>query len=165
MPDINEFTFWKASSVQNPKNCTYLTKVIVTDADSFNEMAHFDHVTAEYENCYRSNDTFLQSDVQSGDVDNDNAGNPDEWITKEDIFHLCVQGYGVSQIATEITSRHIKNPTAHAKANGINPPDNRKDAGEYYWGSSTISHIFTRQEYLGHTVNFKTYRKSYKQKK
>ena len=57
------------------------------------------------------------------------------------------------------------NPTAHAKANGINPPDNRKDAGEYYWGSSTISHILTRQEYLGHTVNFKTYRKSYKQKK
>lgn len=47
----------------------------------------------------------------------------------------------------------------------INPPDNRKDAGEYYWGSSTISHILTRQEYLGHTVNFKTYRKSYKQKK
>ena len=59
MPDINEFTFWKASCVQNPKNCTYPTKVIVTDADSFNEMAHFDHVTAEYENCYRSNYTFL----------------------------------------------------------------------------------------------------------
>ena len=85
-------------------------------------------------------------------------------VVKE-IFRLCVQGYGVSQIATAITSRHIMNPTAHAKANGINPPDNRKDAGEYYWGSSTISHILTRQEYLGHTVNFKTYRKSYKQKK
>ena len=68
MSDINEFTFWKAACVQNPKNCTYPTKVLVTDADSFNKMAHFDHVTAEYENCYRSNDTFLQSDVQSGDV-------------------------------------------------------------------------------------------------
>ena len=73
------------------------------------------------------------------------------WIIDEEaaevvreIFHLCVQGYGVSQIATAITSRHIMNPTAHAKANGINPPDNRKDAGEYYWGSSTISHILTR---------------------
>ncbi len=85
-------------------------------------------------------------------------------VVKE-IFHLCVQGYGVSQIATAITSRHIMNPTAHAKANGINPPDNRKDAGECYRGSSTISHILTRQEYLGHTVNFKTYRKSCKQKK
>ena len=53
MPDINEFTFWKASCVQNPKNCIYPTKVIVTDADSFNEMAHFDHVTAEYEKSVR----------------------------------------------------------------------------------------------------------------
>ena len=71
MSDINKFTVWKASCVQNPKNCIYATKVIVTDAGSFDEMAHFDHVTAEYENCYRSNDTFQQSDVQSGDVDND----------------------------------------------------------------------------------------------
>lgn len=30
---------------------------------SLNEMARFDHVNAEYENCYRSNDTFLQSEV------------------------------------------------------------------------------------------------------
>ena len=50
MPDINEFTFWKASCVQNPKNCIYPTKVIVTNAASFNEMAHFDHVSAEYKN-------------------------------------------------------------------------------------------------------------------
>lgn len=32
-------------------------------------------------------------------------------------------------------------------------------------GNSTISHMLSRPEYLGHTVNFKTYRKSYKQKK
>ena len=111
MPDINEFTFWKASCVQNPKNCTYPTKVIVTDADSFNEMAHFDHVTAEYENCYRSNDTFLQSDVQSGDVDNDNVGNPDDWITKEDIHQMFI---GVPHIISE-----SKN---HMKPKGSKPP-------------------------------------------
>ena len=82
-----------------------------------------------------------------------------------EVFSLCVQGYGVSQIAKEITKRHVMNPTAHAKSMGINPPDNRKDAGDYIWGSSTISHMLSRPEYLGHTVNFKTYRKSYKQKK
>ena len=111
MSDINEFTFWKAACVQNPKNCTYPTKVIVTDADSFNEMAHFDHVTAEYENCYRSNDTFLQSDVQSGDVDNDNVGNPDDWITKEDIHQMFI---GVPHIISE-----SKN---HMKPKGSKPP-------------------------------------------
>ena len=95
------------------------------------------------------------------------------WIVDEeaakvvrDIFRLCVQGYGVSQIANEISKRHIMNPTAHAKANGVSIPDNREDEdNRYKWRGSTISHLLSRQEYLGHTVNFKTYRKSYKQKK
>lgn len=82
-----------------------------------------------------------------------------------EIFRLCVKGYGVSQIAKEINNRHILNPTSHAKANGVNLPDNRESDNNYSWSGSTISHMLTRQEYLGHTVNFKTYRKSYKQKK
>lgn len=94
------------------------------------------------------------------------------WIVDEkaadvvrEIFRLCVQGYGISQIAKEISKRHIMNPTAHAKANNITIPDNRQYAGDYIWGDSTVSHMLSRPEYLGHTVNFKTYRKSYKQKK
>ena len=82
-----------------------------------------------------------------------------------EIFHLCVQGYGVSKIANIITAKHIMNPTAHAKALGIGVSDNRSTADDYKWGNSTISHMLTRQEYIGSTVNFKTYRKSYKQKK
>lgn len=96
-----------------------------------------------------------------------------QWIVDEEAaevvkeaFKLCVQGYGVSQIANELTKRHIMNPTAHAKANGVNIPDNRDySSGDYTWADSTISHMLSRQEYLGHTVNFKTYRKSFKQKK
>lgn len=95
------------------------------------------------------------------------------WIVDEEaakvvrgVFRLCVQGYGVSQIAKEITKQHIMNPTAHAKAKGISIPDNREDTDNCYsWRGSTISHLLSRREYLGHTVNFKTYRKSYKQKK
>lgn len=94
------------------------------------------------------------------------------WIVDEEaaavvkeIFHLCVQGYGVTQIANEITKRQILNPTAYAKANGRNISDNRDYAGDYIWGDSTISHMLSRPEYLGHTVNLKIYRKSYKQKK
>ncbi|HUM83084.1 MAG TPA: recombinase family protein [Lachnospiraceae bacterium] len=94
------------------------------------------------------------------------------WIIDEtaaevvrEIFHLCVQGYGVSKIANIITAKHIMNPTAHAKALGIGVSDNRSTADDYKWVNSTISHMLTRQEYIGSTVNFKTYRKSYKQKK
>ena len=71
----------------------------------------------------------------------------------------------VSQIAKEITKRHIMNPTAYAKHHGRTIPDNREFAGDYIWGNSTVSHMLSRPEYLGSTVNFKTYRKSYKQKK
>lgn len=80
-------------------------------------------------------------------------------------FHLCMDGYGPTQIAKEFMKRGYKNPTAHAKAMGFNPPDNRTDADDYTWDTSTIVHMLSRQEYLGHTVNFKTYRKSYKNKK
>ncbi|MGI6663828.1 MAG: DUF4368 domain-containing protein [Christensenellaceae bacterium] len=94
------------------------------------------------------------------------------WIVDEEAakvvreaFHLCMQGYGPSQIAKEFTNRRIMNPTAHARKNGINIPDNRGHDDDYVWRGSTIVHMLSRQEYLGHTVNFKTYRKSYKQKK
>ena len=94
------------------------------------------------------------------------------WLVDEEaaevvreIFRLCVQGYGVSEIAKEITKQHILNPTAYAKAGGRSVPDNRDSDDDYTWRGSTVSHILSRPEYLGHTVNFKTYRKSYKQKK
>ena len=94
------------------------------------------------------------------------------WIVDEEAakvvkeaFHLCMQGYGPTQIAKEFSKRKIMNPTAHAKANGVNIPDNRGHDDDYIWRGSTIVHMLSRQEYLGHTVNFKTYRKSYKQKK
>ena len=94
------------------------------------------------------------------------------WIVDEEaanvvreIFHLCVSGYGPQQIAREMMRRGYLNPTAYARANGRTTPDNRTVGDDYTWQNSTISHILTRMEYLGHTVNFKTYRKSYKNKK
>ena len=94
------------------------------------------------------------------------------WIIDEEaanvvreIFHLCVSGYGPQQIAKEMMRRGYMNPTAYARAHGRTTPDNRTVGDDYSWQNSTISHILTRMEYLGHTVNFKTYRKSYKNKK
>jgi len=43
--------------------------------------------------------------------------------------------------------------------------DTRTVSDDYWWQPATVALILARQEYLGHTVNFKTYRKSYKQKK
>lgn len=94
------------------------------------------------------------------------------WIVDEEaakvvkqIFRLCIQGYGITMIANQIGSQHILNPTAHAKYMGVNVPDNRVSTDDYKWCDRTISDILSRQEYLGRTVNFKTYRKSYKIKR
>ena len=94
------------------------------------------------------------------------------WIVDEpaakvvrEIFSLCVKGFGPTQIAKMLTERKVPTPTAHAKANGINIPAAPNCSDDTIWHDSTIVRMLSRQEYLGHTVNFKTYRKSYKQRK
>ncbi len=94
------------------------------------------------------------------------------WIVDEDaakvvreIFKLCMDGYGPTQIANILTERKIENPTAHAKRMGFNPPVRQFYDDPYLWRDTTVTHILERMEYIGHTVNFKTYRKSYKNKK
>ncbi len=93
------------------------------------------------------------------------------WIVDEtaaevvrDIFRLCVAGRGPSQIATELSRRQIPVPTAHLKEMGINMPA-RVPEDIYAWQSRTVADILLKMEYLGHTVNFKTKKKSYKSKK
>ena len=94
------------------------------------------------------------------------------WIVDEEaaavvreIFALCIKGYGVSQIANELTRRKIEIPTAHLVSLGIRENVVYTDNDAYLWEDSTVTRILQRQEYLGHTVNFKTHSKSYKCKK
>lgn len=38
------------------------------------------------------------------------------------------------------------------------------EAAPYRWRGTTVTYLLGRMEYMGHTVNFKTYKKSYKDK-
>lgn len=93
------------------------------------------------------------------------------WIVDEETavvkeaFQLCIQGYDPTQIARKFMEQYYMNPTAHSKSLGLNVPDSRIHADDGVWDTSTVVHILERMEYLGHTVNGKTYRKSYKNKK
>lgn len=100
-----------------------------------------------------------------------NPDNPNEWLVDEDaaavvkkIFNLCLEGYGTSQIAKLLQKEQILTPRAYWVTNGriggYEMPDN-----PYRWVADTISVMLAKPEYLGHTVNFKTYKKSYKSKK
>lgn len=96
-----------------------------------------------------------------------------QWIVDEDaapvvklIFDLCIKGYGPSQIADELKRRNINSPVAHLTKLGINTSAKAtKDSDDCYWNPATISSILSKQEYLGHTINCKTYSKSYKNHK
>ncbi len=80
------------------------------------------------------------------------------------IFRLCIEGYGPTQIAKILAEEKIPVPTAHLHSLGINTPARVPD-DIYAWQTRTVSDILQKHEYLGHTINFKTYKKSYKSKK
>jgi len=95
-----------------------------------------------------------------------------KWVVDEEaatvvkqIFKLCMQGYGVVEIANKLTAMRIPNPASHAIENGKRIPARPQSDDPCQWCISTIARILSKQEYLGHTVNFKTRRKSYKNKK
>ena len=79
------------------------------------------------------------------------------------IFHLCIDGYGPAQIARILTEEGIPTPTAYALSQGRD--NGHKNANLSRWGMETISGILEKPEYAGHTVNFRTHVKSYKNKK
>lgn len=81
-----------------------------------------------------------------------------------DIFKMCVAGKGPSQIAKVLSQRQIPVPTVYLHRIGINTPA-REPEDIYAWQSRTVADILLKMEYLGHTVNFKTQKKSYKSKK
>ena len=79
------------------------------------------------------------------------------------IYKLCIDGYGPTQIAKILTADEIPTPTAYAISQGRNPVN--KNANLKRWDGKTVSGILDKVEYCGHTVNFRTHKKSYKNKK
>lgn len=93
-----------------------------------------------------------------------------KWIVDEEaaevireIFKLCMAGFGPTQIARQLEERRIFVPTVHLRNKGINTPA-RPPENPYAWQARSVADILAKMEYLGHTVNFKTYKKSYKSK-
>ena len=80
------------------------------------------------------------------------------------LFAWCMEGYGPSQIAHKLKDAKVDCPTVHWAKMGRNAPAKTPD-DPYDWAPRTISGILERQEYLGHMVNFRTHRQSYKSKK
>lgn len=80
------------------------------------------------------------------------------------IFRDRLAGLGVTHIAAKLHDAKVDTPATHTLKMGfktsVKPPEN-----PYDWGCTQVGKILSRMEYLGHTVNFKAQRKSYKNKK
>lgn len=97
--------------------------------------------------------------------------NKERWIVEhigasivKEIFALCIKGYGPSQIARILTERGIDTPVIHFHKHKL-PTSLKLKEDSNIWCSKTVAQILENEQYLGHTINFKTYRKSYKSKK
>lgn len=96
---------------------------------------------------------------------------PKEWIVDDEaaqvvkkIFDLCMQGRGPSQIAAQLEKDKVLNPTAYKLREGVGTP-HASPENPYRWHESTVVAILERMEYIGATVNFKTYSNSIWDKK
>lgn len=94
-----------------------------------------------------------------------------KWIVDEKaaevvrrIFNMTMQGNGPYRIAKILESEKVDIPAYHQQKLGYGLYQSKNFEHPYRWCSSTIASILKKQEYLGHTVNFKT-RKHFKDKK
>ena len=70
------------------------------------------------------------------------------------IFKMCIEGHGPRQIARALNAEGVTTPSIRSRGTGL-----------AHWDHRSICDILERLEYVGHTVNFKTTKKSYKCKK
>jgi hypothetical protein len=81
------------------------------------------------------------------------------------IFQLTLNGYGVEQIADRLTRDLVLTPVYYWKSKGERRPAKPAERQPHHWNTTTLIKILTTQEYCGDIINFKTYTKSYKNKK
>lgn len=95
------------------------------------------------------------------------------WLVDEEaaavvrrIFRLAVEGHGPHTISKMLTAEKVESPGFHAAKNNRGPHKNRTDnTRPYDWYGFTVGSILARPEYMGHTVNFRSHKESYKDKR
>ena len=97
---------------------------------------------------------------------------PKHWIVDDEaaqvvrrVYSMTLEGFGTEQIAAQLEKDDVLTPRAYWLTKGIKRPGKGKQQPPTKWNNSTITKILSLQEYCGDILNFKTYSKSYKNKK
>lgn len=99
-------------------------------------------------------------------------GNKKKWIIDPEaatvvksIFKMCLDGKGNETIARELQENEVLIPMAYWRSKGLNRGGKKTQTNPYKWCKTTIQKILSQQEYCGDIINFKTYSKSFKNKR
>lgn len=102
------------------------------------------------------------------------SNNPKNWIIDpvasevvKRIFKEAKNGKSLSEIAKGLENDRIFKPDRHRIEIGLKPISASSNVENlpYFWTRETLSNILGREEYLGYTVNLRTRKKSYKDKR
>ena len=81
------------------------------------------------------------------------------------IYQLCIEGNGPGVIANILREERVERPSVYLAKRGCGTHKDNADMSEpYCWKAVTVQSILSKPEYMGHTVNFRTYKDSYKDK-
>lgn len=101
-----------------------------------------------------------------------NPDNKKKWIIDTEaaevvksIFKMCLEGKGNETIARILQENKVLIPMAYWQSKGLNRGGKKTQPDPYKWCKTTVGKILAQQEYCGDVINFKTYSKSFKNKK
>ena len=94
------------------------------------------------------------------------------WLVDEEaaavvrrIYQLTVEGHGLSDIANILYRDKVESPAAYLARQGRGPWKSKENIDRpYAWSDFIVGRILSKPEYMGHTVNFRSHKESYKDK-
>ena len=96
----------------------------------------------------------------------------DKWLVDAEaaavvkrIFAMCADGKGPYQIAKTLTDEKVLRPSVYIALRDGGTYTPKTAAEPYHWYGKSVEHILERREYTGATVNFRTERASYKDRR
>lgn len=98
---------------------------------------------------------------------------PTKWLVDEPaaavvrrMFQLAIDGKGPYEIARIFAEEKIERPSYYKAMRGEgNHKTNYDSENPYCWRGGTVADLLSKPEYIGCTVNFRTYKESYKDKR
>lgn len=90
---------------------------------------------------------------------------PEAATVVKSIFKMCLDGKGNETIARELQENKVLIPMAYWQSKRLNRGGKKTQTNPYKWCKTTVQKILSQQEYCGDIINFKTYSKSFKNKR